>query len=741
MPPQYKPDPIGPIRDINDLVAYIQREQQRLSAAFEAALDQRVIMQARPPKKVFNGLVVGADGFNWNPGSGRGIYLYQDNAWHFIGGSQALTPIVEPEPLPVDTPPGQEEPPPPPPPPDDGDGTVDPPPTEEPPPDPIPLPPPDTSNVPVEGLAITTFHSIGLYWNPPEVPRDSGGAAVDYVVMDYKKESDVSYQWGHPLWYDARIGQAKGSIVHCDPGTRYNVRFYLPDDLATPVAQILAVTWSDTSNWKIWKTRKPSDGTLIVSPGQRLTITESGNADNGFIIYDGEGAVIDVNNTSANAMLVQADYVFLRNFILRGAQIDGLLITAGHHDIVIEDNEISEWGRHVNTTRNGWQVGGSYEDAGIRSLAAQENETSQNTGGCYRLVIQRNKIYNPRYGANSWSEGHPHGCKGIHLTNCERGNNVIRYNDVFSDKGVEHWFTDAIGGGENFNPYAGAPGPDSDIYGNYMDNSWDDSLEAEGSGRNVRIWGNYIGQSGIGIATTVVAQGPMYIWRNVRGGMSLTNYWRSVRDSSGNLIGYVDRRWDLGDRNGAFKNLDTQGQASTFGSGRRYVYHNTVLMAPPEGLARIPELVQPGDPATLLPIGAGSGLSEDARNTKSRNNIYQTWKPNWQAIPSGSDASCDFDYDMYSSDSVSRGGSHMVHAPWEGSTASNRIKFQTGHGWAQWEGGYYQLDPTSPGYQAGEVIANFGTMFGEPIAGAQPDIGAHEGGSSQMIFGRLSSTK
>lgn len=37
------------------------------------------------PAKVFEGLTVRADGTNWNPGAGRGVYCYQGGAWTFLG--------------------------------------------------------------------------------------------------------------------------------------------------------------------------------------------------------------------------------------------------------------------------------------------------------------------------------------------------------------------------------------------------------------------------------------------------------------------------------------------------------------------------------------------------------------------------------------------------------------------------------------------------------------------------------
>lgn len=740
--PVFEPDPIGPIRDIKDLVSYIQRQHERIGIALQQALDSRIIMRSTPPKKVFDGLVAGADGVNWNPGSGRGVYLYQDGYWYFLGGSQSLAPIVSVDPT------SGSNPPPPPPPPPSGGGTT-PPPTTEPPPSggggPT-YPPP--SNIPVEGLAIATIHSISLYWNPPKRPVDGSGNAVDKVVMKYKKETDATWTDGHDLWYDARNSEARGVIVHCAANTRYNIEFFMPDDLVNPAAQLLATTRDDPANWKIWKTKKPSDGSLTIVAGQTLTITEGGDTTNGYIIYDGENTVLDIGGNWDNALVIDCDYIFLRNFKLKNPRYNGIWITPGHHDLVIENNQISGWGTGTRVNHDGWSFTVQAAEYGaIKSWAGADKFGGDfNAGvGPYRMVIQRNEIFDPRCGATSWSDDHPQGLIGIFISNSQTGQNIIRYNKIYNTTGAwAHHVMDGIGGGDNFSKTGGSPGPDSDIYGNYVDHCWDDCIEAEGSGRCVKIWGNYLGQGAIGVATTVVYNGPIYVWRNVKGGQAITNYWTYIRDSSGSirdangqLYGYVDRDWDHGDRNPFSKNIDTQAD-STYGTGMRYLYHNTVLMAPASGINDQPS--DPNDshpyPPASLPIGNGAGVGGGGHNTKTRNNIFQTWKSNWSAIAAATGNGNDFANDVYTSDSYP--GAAGIHAAIEisgGSGSILPIKFLANHGWSAWGTGYYQLDSTSPGYQAGEIIPNFSYPFGGTFPGALPDCGAHEGGLGQLVFG------
>src|SRR5213075_1727894 len=171
-------------------------------------------------------------------------------------------------------------------------------------------------------------------------------------------------------------------------------------------------------------------------------------------------------------------------------------------------NDISGWGRYNTTSSTastgfaGWQIGVDM-DSGIRARCTDLSLTG--------VVVQRNKIHDPRYGANSWDWGHPAGPQGITFSYCG-GNNVFRYNEIYSTNG--NFFNDPIGGEDNYTK-TGFPNYDSDIYGNAISQGYDDGIEAEGGNRNVRIWGNYLDQTGTGVASTVDSVGPLYIFRNI----------------------------------------------------------------------------------------------------------------------------------------------------------------------------------------------------------------------------------
>lgn len=71
--------------DNPQLVEWISRELLRISATFETVVAKNVDFLNVAPDKPREGNVVGADGTNWNPGSGKGVYCYYGGAWHFLG--------------------------------------------------------------------------------------------------------------------------------------------------------------------------------------------------------------------------------------------------------------------------------------------------------------------------------------------------------------------------------------------------------------------------------------------------------------------------------------------------------------------------------------------------------------------------------------------------------------------------------------------------------------------------------
>jgi hypothetical protein len=514
--------------------------------------------------------------------------------------------------------------------------------------------------------AIPTFESLGLYWKPPSDPGSAG------CPVRYRRAGDSAWLDGLAMWYDVRNGECRGSLVHLTPATSYEVELSVPGQ---PAAQLTASTWSEA--FPIARIVEVPSGSTT------LAITEGGSP-SGYVLYTspaGTQSTLDAANGQNYNITVAAPYVIVRGLVLKGAAQDAIRLLPGARDVVVEDNDISGWGRFRATSSTGVQLGMDM-DAGVRAVCADRS--------LERVVIQRNRIHHPRYSANSWSFGHPAGPQAVTFSHCG-GNHVIRHNEIYSEAG--RYFNDALGGESNFSD-VGFPNADSDIYGNRISHAWDDAIEAEGANRNVRIWGNYIDQTAIGVASSATHSGPLYIFRNV--------YNRSRQLSEVAL--------DSDDRN----NFAKAGTTSSFGNGRRYVFHNTTLQATQAGVS--------------YGLGAGGGLAGNTNqpmtNTVSRNNILDIWKSWWSSINTVGGAGNDLDYDLFN-------GNVTAYAGAEPNGILGTPVYAPGHGWVNESGGYYQLDPSSVGHDRGVRLPNFNDGF----LGAAPDMGAHETGSPAMRFG------
>jgi hypothetical protein len=512
--------------------------------------------------------------------------------------------------------------------------------------------------------AVATFESLGLYWSP------AGGASSKEAGVRYRPLGASSWKTAMSLWFDSRDSQYRGSIVGLTPGTAYEVELTLAGGASE---SLTASTWSES--FPIAKTV-----TLPSNSSQTLSITESGSA-SGYVLYTAEPggtATIDVAGKSDNCITIKdASHVIIRGLTLRGAGVHAIRLLGNVHDVVIEQNDISGWGR---IAPDGWGV--NY-DSGVYA--------HKSTATVERIIIQRNEFHHPRSDSNDWGEYrsntgdgyHPQGPQAITFFN-SKGNHVFRYNAIYSDD--DHRFNDGMGAGSNFST-EGFPNNDSDIYGNLISHCWDDGIESEGANRNVRIWGNHVEDSYQAIAVASTSIGPAYVYRNIVGML------RKDDRASSDVVG----------RGGFLKTKDVMA------GGRIYVFHNTMLQPP-------------GPPGSQYPLGGSCGLGCGGPmvNTTSRNNILQVYKSWWTVISDNNhDPAGDYDYDLYNGGIDAKPGSE-----------ANGIKGAPIYDPANLKG-QYALDPSSPGFDSGVVLPNFNDGF----AGAAPDIGASEAGSPPMQFG------
>jgi hypothetical protein len=367
--------------------------------------------------------------------------------------------------------------------------------------------------------AVATYECGSIYWKTNE----SGACKIQY-----KEVKGSTWKNGLELVFDSRHGEYRGSIINLIPNTEYQV------ELSTNSAKTHLTFNTRNDVFSIGKTTILPDG----ETDKTIVITESGtpNAYHLVTVPINSKSVLNLKNVYDYGIDIDADYVIVRGVEIRNARIHGIRIRRSRHDIVVEQCNITFWGRIGGPITYGNFEGNM--DSGIYA----EN-------GTWNLTFQRNLIEDPRGASNDWETGHPAGPQGISVIQ-SLGGNVIRYNDIVSTE--DHGFNDAIGGGSNFSD-VGNLNRDSDVYGNLIRSVWDDAIEVEGANMNIRIWGNYLDKYFMGIATAATTFGPIYIYRNIFG---------------------ESRR---GQRNSNGGNMFKLGGRGEFQGGRRYFFHNTAI--------------------------------------------------------------------------------------------------------------------------------------------------------------------
>jgi hypothetical protein len=506
--------------------------------------------------------------------------------------------------------------------------------------------------------AIPTFHCLGLYWSP------SRGAADRQVLVRYREQGSAPWLVGLPMRYNPIDGTTedmadyRGSIVGLSPGTGYDVELTLEGTGTTDT--LTAATWGDTF----------PEGTVttVQSRTSSYAIDQSGTP-GAYRVFDGSDATIEVGEEREACITIDATFVIIRGFTLIGGR-NGIRIY-GDSNIVIEDCDISGWGR-LRADPLVPDHGENYNGA-----------VFSNNEDLKRVVVQRTRMHNPATASNSWVQAHPSGPQCVVFWN-SRGNHVFRYNEGWSD--TTHYFNDIMGAGSN-SGVTGFPGADSDIYGNYFANSWDDGIESEGGNRNVRVWNNYVTHTLMAIANAATVIGPYYVWRNVCG----TSYTPPGSE------------WDM--THGNFMKMG-YANAESYMTGHMYMFHNTVYQVNDEGY---------------------SGLGGSGRIIKhcvSRNNIFHVRTVDSRSIAeSATHEDNDFDFDLcnkgvpdgHESNGVTGVPVYVDSAGFDAGTMT----------------GNFRLTASSPGYDEGEVIPNFSDGY----MGAAPDMGAHEAGWADFQYG------
>lgn len=601
-----------------------------------------------------------------------------------------------------------------------------------------------------ELTTVPTFQSIGIYWAPP-------GANVDRRSrVKYRKHGEQQWKNGLPLAFDPRNKEYRGSLVMLDAGTSYDIELSLADqpDMSAATTQ---ATWGE---------QFPVGRTITLAPGvQKLpgettsrtyAVDQSGTPD-AYVRYvsapfdtdPSQRSTIDMGAADAHltygksCVVVTASYVIISKLQLKNCQRQGITIYAPSHDVIIEDNDISGFGSAPVTTESPPTAGdvptnkivpGTYLEAGIYC----ENSKSATDQRVQRVVVQRNRIHDPRYGSIHWGHGHPNSAQAVTFSHCG-SNHVIRYNTISATPG--HYFGDGIGGLDNFT-FEGFPNADSDIHGNDISGVYDDAIESEGANRNVRIWGNYLHHVFTGVGLATVSEGPLYAFRNILGDtVGMTNPNGANQDNEGHGVFFK-----LGSRD------------PIVNGGRAYFFHNTNLQPPP-----------------LAGMQYGLGSNEflgmnggDTCNIVSRNNLMATSNIGYSAVRVNEVCGKnDIDYDAY------RGGisfngttttSEPHPAPGSGKANANAkaivfsagsqvwptlavieyndypdAQYKTGKVFlttqAPTNAGNYQLQAGSLGYGSGVYLPNLNEPADGTLNDTGIDAGAHQRNTPPMEFG------
>jgi hypothetical protein len=78
------PDKVELDEGNRELARWIKNELDKISVAI-SSLEHQYPPLNSPPERYSEGFVAFADGTNWNPGSGKGLYVYKSTGWALLG--------------------------------------------------------------------------------------------------------------------------------------------------------------------------------------------------------------------------------------------------------------------------------------------------------------------------------------------------------------------------------------------------------------------------------------------------------------------------------------------------------------------------------------------------------------------------------------------------------------------------------------------------------------------------------
>lgn len=70
---------------VEAVASWVSRELLQLERTFRELDEVKLVELHVEPERPRDGLTVLADGTDWDPGSGQGVYTYYASAWHKLG--------------------------------------------------------------------------------------------------------------------------------------------------------------------------------------------------------------------------------------------------------------------------------------------------------------------------------------------------------------------------------------------------------------------------------------------------------------------------------------------------------------------------------------------------------------------------------------------------------------------------------------------------------------------------------
>lgn len=799
----YIPDPAGAPQELGELRAFIERELERISSAFGGVLPSTLQETFVEPQKKRDGQLVFADGQRWNPGQGRGVYVWA-SGWHLVSPTLPGrgTPVPE-------LPPPSTEPP----------ATPTLPTLSSITPATSALQPggiqpftlrlsaiaPEVANItltvsdnsiasaptsvnvpqgaqtvsfnltaladgnvnvtasyngttrqatvsvqsdtvsvplPTEGIAVPTYHCCGLYWTPPSAPEGDS----DETILEFRRVGTVPWLRGLNMWYDSRGGESRGSLVHLDPDTEYEARFSLT--LGSPLASVRFRTRSDTP--------QTTPATLPISGGSEaspLTTLVGAGTFNGTtqraVLYLPESGSGTVNaDGSINYRLY--DFTSTPTWV-RAPNSEH------HYGVVIRASRVILRGLNVRGGVDGIVLLGKASDVIIENCDIADWGVSR---GIFCAAINNYLGMDERAAIRVPYANNPDrtDVRRITIQRCKL------HDPKF---GASPWDVNAATGAVLTTGDDHSVGPNA-IFLGYT-----------GGGHVIRYNEVYAGDKGrwfndgIGGADNFSDRGfPAYdsdIYGNsiknvyddgieAEGGNRNVRIWQNYLDEV--FVGIASTVTHFGplycwrnvvdrSRKYHFRDLDRDdrgqffksGRTNSYGDGRRYIFHNTAIQRDNDSGSR--------------GLGVGTGISGNTgqvmSNTRIMNNIWHVWRYTAASIYYHESTRNNKTTDDCGNGNLSGlpqgDGVGWEKFNWPGSggnttdTTSPMLTYKAGHG----PGfvGKWQLNPGSPGHDTGTTIFNFNDAQSQwPALGAGPDKGAHEEGSAiDMTFGLLSNAR